>query len=161
MYLEIFQKAADKLDKKLFEKHQIEIAVGVFLNSVVLKLYKMSWANPFQDPVTSESRIFFSVWINDSTIKEQKIFYNIHALKLRKLHGYIIESRKFAEAFRKDFKKFEHQWQNVNVAFGPLTLMEGWTEMNIDNIENEIIVLANNFLKIDGLIDAILTKFRK
>ena len=105
-YLAKFQKAADQLDKKLLREKQIEVAVGTVLNSVFLKLYKKSWANPSPDPLTAETRIFFSVWINDPAIEEQKLLYNIHALKLRKLKGYSIQSRKFADAFRKSFKEF-------------------------------------------------------
>ena len=160
-YLVQFQKVADRLDKKVLDKKQVEAAVGIYLDSVCLKLYKKSWANEFQDPLTSPSRIFFSVWINDLTIRDHKIFYNIHALKLRKLRGYLIESRKFADAFRTRFKKFEHQWPNVSVKFGPLTLMEGWLEIDLEDFEDEILGLANNFLEIEQLIDKTLVEFKR
>src|SRR5271154_4582625 len=95
-YLDKFQKAADRLDKKLLSEKEVEVAVVMYGEGcVVLKLFKRSWTNQFQDPLTSESRIFFSVWISDSTIEEQKILYNIHALKLRQLKGYSIQSRNF------------------------------------------------------------------
>ena len=160
-YQDKFQKVADLLDKKLLREKQIEVAVGTVLNSVFLKLYKKSWANPSPDPLTAETRIFFSVWINDPAIEEQKLLYNIHALKLRKLKGYSIQSRKFADAFRKSFKEFEHQWQNVSVDFGPLTLMEGWVNINLGNFQNDILKLANNFLEIEHLVDNTLDKFKQ
>jgi len=159
-YLNKFQKASDRLDKNQLHKKQIEVAVGVVLNSVFLKLYKKAWTSTSQDPLTATSRIFFSIWINDSTIREQKIYYNIHALKLRQLKGYAIQSRKFAETFRYSFKDFEHQWQNVSVNFGPLTLMEGWIKIDSDNFQDDILKLANNFLEIDHLIDNTLAKFK-
>lgn len=159
-YLDKFQKAADQLDKGLLHEKQIEVAVGVVLNSVFLKLYKKSWANPFQDPLTAESRIFFSVWINDLAIEEQKIFYNIHAFKLRKLKGYSIESRKFADTFRDSFKDFAHKWQNVSIKFGPLTLMEGWLKTDLENFQDAILEPANNFLEIEHLIDNTLAQFK-
>lgn len=159
-YLDEFQKAADQLDKKLLDDKQMEVSVGIILNSVFLKLYKRSWATPFQEPLTADSRIFFSIWINDATIKEQKIFYNIHALKLRQLKGYTIQSRKFADSFRKNFKKFEEKWQNVSTDFGPLTLMEGWIKTNLKDCRGEIVKLANNFLEIDYLIDDTLVNFK-
>ncbi|HLK29991.1 MAG TPA: hypothetical protein VKT28_15530 [Puia sp.] len=161
LYLDKFQKAASRLDKKLLNKKQIESATGIVLNSVFLKLYKKSWANKSEDPLRAESRIFFSVWISDSTLKEEKIFYNIHAFKLRKLNGYAIESRKFAETFRMMFKKLEHRWPNVSTTFGPLTLMEGWIKINPDNLQDEILSLANRFLEIDDLIDSALAEFKK
>ena len=159
-YIDKFQRAANQLDKKILGKKKVEVAVGLYGNSVFLKLYKRSWANPLQDPLTSASRIFFSIWINISTIKEQKIFYNIHALKLRHLNGYSIESRKFAAAFRKSFEKFEQEWPNVHVKFGPLTLMQGWIAIDAENFQEKILALANNFLKIDYLVDDTLANFK-
>jgi hypothetical protein len=160
-YLSKFQQAADKLNKKLLHEKQIEVVVGVVLDSVFLKLYKKSWASPAQDPVTAESRIFFSVWLNDPIVKKEKLFYNIHALKLRKLPGYKIESRKFAEAFRADFQDFKDQWQNVSTQFGPLTLMEGRLKVDAEDFQDNIIELANNFLAIEHLIEETLAKFKK
>ncbi len=160
-YLDKFQRAADKLDKKLLNKKQVENAVVIYgKNSVVLKLYKKSWTNQFQDPLTSESRIFFSIWISDSSIKEQKLLYNIHALKLRQLKNYSIQSRKFADIFRDRFKPFEHKWKNVSVDFGPLTLMEGWINIDVVNFQNNILELANKFLEIEHLVDDTLAHFK-
>jgi hypothetical protein len=160
-YLSTFQKAADQLDKKVLQKKQIEVSVGEILNSVFLKLYKKSWANPSQNPLTSESRIFFSIWTNNSAIEEQKIFYNIHALKLRQLKGYKIQSRQFADIFRESFKGFEKKWKNVSVKFGPLTLMEGWLKVDLNNFQHEIVDLANNFIEVENLVDDTLAHFNK
>ena len=161
-YLDKFQKAAGQLDKKLLTKKKIEATVVIYgEDCVVLKLYKSGWTNPLQDPLTSTSRIFFSVWISGSTIQEQKIFSNIHALKLRQLIGYSIQSRKFADIFRNNFKKFEPKWENVSVNFGPLTLMEGWLKMDMENLQSEIVKLANNFLEIEHLVDETLAHFKK
>ena len=159
-YLDKFQEAANQLNKKLLNKKQLDVTVGVVLNSVFLKLYKKSWATPLQNPLTAESRIFFSIWINDSAIEDQKILYNIHAFKLRHLKGYSIQSRKFAYTFRESFKDFEHKWQNVSVKFGPLTLMEGWLKIDLENFQDEILELANNFLEIEHLVDNTLAHFK-
>jgi hypothetical protein len=160
-YLDKFQKAADKLDKKLLNKKQVESAVVKYgKDCIVLKLYKKSWTNQFQDPLTSESRIFFSVWISNSSIKEKRLLYNIHALKLRQLKGYSIQSRKFADIFRGSFKAFKHNWKNVSVDFGPLTLMEGWLKIDVADFQDEILELANKFLAIEHLIDDTLAYFK-
>ena len=161
-YVNKFQKVAGQLDKKLLGKKKLETAVVMYgKDCVVLKLYKKSWTNELHEPLTSASRIFFSVWISDSTIGEQMIFYNIHALKLRQLKGYCIQSRKFAGIFRNSFKNFEHEWENVSVNFGPLTLMEGWIKMDLENFQGEILKLANNFLEIEHLVDETLAHFKK
>jgi hypothetical protein len=159
-YLDRFQKTADKLDAKLLKNKNMEVATGIVLHSVFLKLYKKSWTNSFHDPLNAESRIFFSVWVNDSAVKQQKVFYNIHALKLRNLKGYSIQSRKFAEIFRQRFTAFSSQWQNVSLEFGPLTLMEGWIKLDPANFQNQILKLANNFLQIEYLIDDTLVEFK-
>jgi len=160
-YLTTFQKAADLIDKEVLKALRIEVTVGEVMDSVFLKIYKRAWATPNEDPLHSKSRIFFSIWMNDSIIAEQKISYNIHAFKLRYLDGYLIQSRKFADQFRANFKQFENEWPNVNVKLGPLTLMEGWVKLQPDNLQNKIQALANNFLEIIPLVDNTLVKFKR
>ncbi|HMU46339.1 MAG TPA: hypothetical protein PKC72_08230 [Chitinophagaceae bacterium] len=159
-YLDIFQKSADKLDKKLLKRKLLEVGVGVVLDSVFIKLYKRGWTNDTTDPMNAKTRIFFSIWINDKTIKENKIFYNIHALKLRQLRGYSISSKQFAQRFRAAFEHYQDDWKNVSVKFGPLTLMEGWEALNEKDLENTLIRITRSFLKIDHLIDEILDSFK-
>jgi hypothetical protein len=159
-YINQFQKVADQLDLKLLDKKQIEVSVGIVFDSACLKLYKKSWTSNTENPLIAESRIFFSVWINDSMIQKQKIMYNTHALKLRNLKGYSIQSRKFAETFREAFKVHENKWKNVSTDHGPLTLMEGWIKLDLENIEKDVLGLANNFLIIEHLIDETLVQFK-
>lgn len=160
LYRKKFQKAADQLDKKTINRKRIDVSVDVVQDAVCLRLYKTAWTNNFQNPMASESKIFFSVWLNDATSKEQKVRYNIHAFKLRQLNGYAIESNNFAEEFRKRFDSGAH-WPNVSTAFGPQTLMEGWQKLDIENLEQQITDLANHFLDIENLIDEVLDTFKK
>ena len=156
--MEAFKNAANKIDKRLLDRKQVEVSVGTYSHCAVLRFYKKSWANPFLDPLLSPSRIFFAIWIDPA--KEGKLFYNIHALKLRGLKGYKIESRKFADDFRKSFKEFEHKWENVSIKFGPLTLMEGFVKMEPDSFLDEVLQLSNNFLEIEYLVDHTLARFK-
>lgn len=94
-------------------------------------------------------------------MKQKKIFYNIHAFKLRKLAGYSIESRKFANSFREKFTKDLHKWKNVSTDFGSLTLMEGYIEFDFEKVQEDILQLANNFLEIENIIDKTLFEFKK
>ena len=160
-YLYQFQDTANQLDKKILKQKGLEVAVGITLESVYLKLYKKSWANPSQDPLTSTSRIFFSIWVNEATLAEEKLFYNIHALKLRQLHGYKIESRKFADTFRALFKTLEDQWPNVSTQFGPLTLIEGWLPLDIPSLPHQLTRLADIFSTLEPLIDITLSRFQR
>ena len=156
LYLDSFEKAADHIDKQLLNQNHIEVETGLWLKSVVLRMQKPSWANrPYEKPQT-DSSIFFSIWINDESIKKNKIFYNIHALKLRQLKGYSITSRLFAENFRARFKQFESLWPNVTVDHGPLTLMQGYIALNPEHIQKDILELSNKFLTIEFIIDDLL-----
>lgn len=159
-YLNIFQNAADQIDQTAMNQKQLEVATGLYGDSVFLKLYKPSWASPSQDPLTAESRIFFSIWIDDPALAEQKLLYNIHALKLRKLKGYSIASRKFAENFRGRFSAFEKQWPNVSLNYGPLTLMQGWIVADPEKMQEQITALANKFFELESLVDQTLAQFK-
>jgi len=160
-YLPVFQKAAARLDKNLLTRKKLEIEVGVWLESVVLRIQKSSWANkPYERP-QSDAAIFFSIWLSGKGVKENKLFYNIHALKLRQLQGYKITGRGFAAAFRKKFHPWEPHWPNVKVDLGPLTLMEGWEKLDPANMEKDIYTIAGKFLEIDMIIDHLLDSYKK
>ena len=160
-YIDIFEKLAAQLDKKLLKQKQMMSAVVIYGNSVVLKLYKPGWANAYPDALSAESRIFFSIWVNDTLIERQDVLYNIHALKLRKLNGYRISSRQFAADFRSDFAGISHLWPNVSIAYGPQTLMQGWQKTSDGSFQKTVLNLCNNFLKTDYLIDQLLLKYIK
>lgn len=159
-YQEKFQDALDKILKEPFDNAGLQLSIDTVLESVVLKIYKPEWSSDYQSPLKSKSRIFFSVWISDKAIKEGKLYYNIHALKLRELKGYKIASRDFAENFRDRFTKHQIDWENVSVQYGPLTLMEGWVDLKPDNIQNELLKLAQKFLEISPIIDETLDIFK-
>jgi len=70
-YAREFHAAAGQIDKKLLAQKQLKVWVGTFQECDVLKIYKQSWANPNEDPITSPSRIFFSIWVDRA--KEEKL----------------------------------------------------------------------------------------
>ncbi|HMS65316.1 MAG TPA: hypothetical protein PKD83_08710 [Ignavibacteria bacterium] len=155
-YLKRFEKISRKIKSKLPSDSQLEITTGIWLDSVVLKIQKNSWKNITGISEKTESSIFFSIWLEEKGIKKNQIFYNIHAFKLRKLLGYKIESRDFAFSFRQRFKKFNQSWPNVSENFGPLTLMQGWLTVDLNNFENDVLKLTDNFMKIIIVIDDLL-----
>lgn len=158
-YKRTFQEIIKDIPRKQFEDAGLELSVQEVMDSIALKIYKPEWSNDLESPLTSKSRIFFSVWVNDKTYKEEKLYYNIHALKLRELKGYQITSRDFAEKFRNRFIENQKDWENVRTDFGPLTLMEGWINLNAETIHNDIIDLSEKFLKISPIIDETLKIF--
>lgn len=160
-YLRKFHSAAAEIPEKILSNNGLKLSVEIVWESVALKVYNPEWSGNPQSPLDAEGRIFFSVWINDKSISERKIYYNIHALKLRTLKGYTITSRNFAQDFRKEFVKYQKEWPNVSVNYGPLTLMEGWVALKEDDIEKDIHELAQRFLKISPIIDNVLKQYKK
>ena len=50
-YLSEFENAAGGLDAALLAQKGLDVEVGVWLNSVVLRMHKKTWANkPFERP---------------------------------------------------------------------------------------------------------------
>jgi hypothetical protein len=58
------------------------------------------------------------------------------------------------------FKSYNNKWENVSVDYGPLTLIEGWKKIDIENFQSDILELAYNFLEIEHLIDDTLLHFK-
>ena len=160
-YLNKFRKISEKLESRLMSEYQMEINSVCLLDSIVIKIRKKNWYNIIETDEKNNSSIFFSVWIEDKSLIGNQIYYNIHALKLRHLKGYNIESRKFAEAFRDKFKKYKDQWPNVSVSYGPQTLMQGWIEINTDSFEADIIALIIRFLEIEYIIVELLEERKR
>ena len=158
-YFNKFQQIADGLNKHPFAQNGLELKVGVWLESVVLKIQKKAWLNSSATAQPFRESVFFSIWVHDATLAKCRLSYNIHALKMRELKNYTIQSRDFAQAFRTRFEPYQSQWPNVNVQYGPLTLMEGWAP--IANLDTLIPELANKFLEIAPIIDELLAERKK
>jgi hypothetical protein len=134
---------------------------GSFRECVVLKLQKASWTTDSMEQLENESGIFFSIWVDDKAATEGRAHYNIHALKLRHLHGHSIQSREFAAAFRKGFAAVQREWPNVSVDYGPLTLMQGWIELVPARFARDGSQLMNQFVELSPWIDRLLAERRK
>ena len=160
-YLDEFEKAAKLLDKKVINKKDIQIQTGIWLDSVVFRLQKKHWANNPDEKPHSGSAIFMGIWLDKKAIADNKLFYNIHALRLRQLNGYKLQSRAFAMSFREKFKPFQQKWSNVSTNFAPQTLMEGWKEFGQNSLQEDVYKLAENFLDIEDLIESTLLEFKK
>ncbi len=160
-YLKQFQEVLHQLDHQLFAQKQLDLKVGIWLNSAVLKIQNQAWLNPSATAKPFAESIFFSVWVNGETIGKNRLYYNIHALKLRELTGYKIQSREFAVAFRARFKPFELQWPHVRTDFGPLTLMEGWVKLDEIDFDETVKALVLKFLDMAFIVDELLAERKK
>lgn len=154
-YLASFSRSAAKLRPTLDARH-IEAHVGRWHESAVLKLQKRRWAHPHPAPGAGEAGVFFSVWINEKSLRHQRMCYNIHALQLRSLKGVSIQSREFAAAFRSAFAGSSGDWPHVSTDYGPQTLMEGWVDLVSDKMETDVDALIRGFLPLADVIDHLL-----
>jgi hypothetical protein len=159
-FLDLLNQAAS-INSDLLKKNGIEVETGEWLNSIVLRLHKKSWANSLLTQPQTGPAIFFSIWLSDSPANQQQFFYNIHALKIRKLKSYNLKGRDFAAAFREEFKQFEDRWPNVSTQYGPLTLMQGLQLISIDKFVGDVTLLLRDFIGIANIIDLLLKRQTK
>jgi len=135
--------------------HGLFCKQGFYTECFVLKLQKPAWTNDRMDRVKNETGVFFSIWV-DPRKDARRANYNIHALKLRELKGYLITSRNFAEAFRGRFQSgLADGWPNTSLDFGPQTLMQGWVDIEGAGTE-DLLGLMKRFELVSPVIDDLL-----
>jgi hypothetical protein len=164
-YLVPFSKACERLREQKWFTNEWSYRVRLYpspdnFTCASLSLMKNSWANE-GDPWTQRSRIFFSFWTVEETFCSDQIRYNIHALKLRLLKNYKLESRRFAEKFRARLKPMQVKWPNVTVDYGPLTLMEGYINSPLEECEDAIVTQTKRLPALAKIIDELLNANRK
>jgi hypothetical protein len=125
----------------------------------VLKLLKRHWSNDDPAAIGNQSGIFFSMWIDANDMS--RLRFNIHALKLRELKGYTLESRKFATAFRSVFAPLGSSWPKHSDDFGPQTLVEGKMPASPEGIDKLLVGLAAKFVSASMVIDRLLEAAKK
>ncbi len=130
--------------------NQLDSRVTEWLGCPVLYLDKPQWHNRGEVAIPGE--IFFSIWVGE----KGRLKYNIHALKLRHLTAYRLESRKFAEAFRVQFDA--SGWPNVSTAFGPQTLMQGWIPFDATRLDDDLDSLILQFVGMHQSIGDLLDR---
>ena len=126
---------------------------------LVLKLLKRHWSNDDPAVIGNQSGIFFSMWIDATDTAALR--FNIHALKLRNLKGYALESRKFAAAFRSAFASVASSWPKHRDDFGPQTLIEGTMPASPEGTDELLASLAGKFAYASILIDRLLEGSKK
>jgi hypothetical protein len=116
--LEVFAQVADRARSSLQRKH-LEVAVGSWRDSSVLKVQKRSWAESPLESGSASIGVFFSVWVAEEDLRKKRACYNIHALRMRSLRAYSLQSREFASAFRARLNPQKKAWPEVS---GPTVL---------------------------------------
>lgn len=158
-FREGFAKSKIRFEER--NSDELTCKLGFYKNCCVLKLQRAAWTNDQMDQVENKTGIFFSIWIDDKAASRNRVNYNIHALKLRQLKGYSITSRDFASNFRDGFETTRECWPNVSVNYGPLTLMQGWIEIDPKGFEEDVLGLLERFKDMSPLIDRLLELRRR
>lgn len=126
--------------------------------AAVLKLHRAHWSQAPADSLSAASEIFFSVWVDEEAVKKGGLHYNLHALKLRGMAGYNLESRKFASAFRAVFGPRSTGWPGVKMAYGPQTLFQGFVKCPPARVEAAALSLAKKFIPLGSIVDDLLAR---
>lgn len=129
--------------------------------AAVLKLLKPHWSQDLRESIISTSEIFFSVWVDEEAVKRGGVHYNLHALKLRQMSAYALESRKFASAFRAAFGSRSNGWPGVTMAFGPQILFQGFVKCPPRRVEEATLTLLRKFMPLGTLVDDLLARAAK
>ena len=163
-FLEIFQQAASRLRCAPWFGEEWICKCDLWPSAaqprgVVLKLLKRHWSDDRPDKIGNTSGIFFSLWTDGTKLTELR--YNIHALKLRQLKGYTLQSRKFAADFREAFLQREGEWPQLRVDYGPQTLMEGAVLLTLEKGEDLLMDLSSRFPPVAEIIDGLLRQAEK
>ena len=153
-----FRRIKVRFDEGRPERDELVCKQGFYDGCPVLKLQKASWTNDRMDHVPNKTGVFFSVWVDGNVASTNRANYNIHALKLRQLAGYSITSRAFASDFRTAFASMRESWPNVSLDYGPLTLMQGWIDIDRARFEDEVLLLMERFEHVSPVIDRLLAE---
>jgi len=153
--LEAFRRIADEVAGEI-GKNQLHVVTGQWHGSSVLRIDKDHWREGELFPGPSEAGIFFSVWVDEESLRRKRFHYNIHALKLRSLRRYQLQSREFAAAFRGGFGSHETGWPNVSSNHGPQTLMQGWMNLDERSFARDVADLVRLFVPLSRIIDTLL-----
>lgn len=150
-YLMTFLDVKSEVEGLLLKQHKLRVFVGDWYESAVLKIQKESWATKaFQDGV------FFSIWIDDKSLKKSRVNYNIHALGMRLWSAYQVKPVEFAKCFRERFKAVPIDWPNVDLGRGPQTLMQGWIDLVPETLGRDTASLVSDFMSIHSIVDGML-----
>lgn len=158
-YLDIFGEIESRQRDRL-ALHGLMTKSGHALDSAVLKVLKDHWTTSDHGALQNNNGIFFSLWVNESSIKQNIGRYNLHAIKLRELPGYRIAARDFAETFRARAKPFISQWPSLRTDFGPLTLFEGHFPLRSKGFSSDCEKLIDDFVAVAPIIDQMLAERR-
>ena len=155
-YREILLSQESKHARTLLLEHDITCRQIDFGDDPVLYLARSHWTNRFDEKRESTIGLFFAIWVSPVLLKENRFAYNIHSKQLRKLVGYKLTSRKFAEEFRRAVEANVRSWPGVSLSYGPGTLLEGRDICNIDDFANKVERRIEGFVGIYKVIDDLL-----
>ena len=158
--MEKYRNVLKKIEKmhahSLSDKHGLTCKQIQYGDAAALYIAKKNWTNRFERDREKTIGIFYCVWVSPELLEDEKYAYNIHSLKLRELPGYKLASREFANNFRTAVQSRVASWPNISMDYGPLTLLEGRDQCEIDTFDKKIEKRISDFVEIHKEIDKLL-----
>jgi len=156
-YRNILKKYEKSHSQALFKKHGLICKQLEYSGEVAcLYLAKEHWTNRFDPERESTIGVFFSAWVSPELLKKQEFAYTIHSKQLRKLPGYRLASREFADEFRDLVRTRVASWPNIRMDYGPVTLLEGKDTCELDSFEKNVEKRVSDFVGIHEEIDRLI-----
>ena len=160
--MEQFEKILKQQERehaaKLKKSHGLICKQLDYVDCSPLYIAKPDWTNRFDNNRDATLGIFCAIWVGKSDIKKKKFPYNIHAKTLRKLPGYTLEPREFADEFRRLVYSEVADWPGIKLDYGPSTLLGGKDNCELDSfaekVEERILGFASIHHHIDDLLEA-------
>lgn len=157
-YHTILKKQEEKNASKLLSKHKLICKQLQLGDGAPLYVAKPHWTNRFDLNRESTVGIFYAIWVSAKPTDQGKYFYNIHSKKLKKLPGYKLTPRKFADEFRGAVEARVSNWPGIRLDYGPSTLLQGHDVCDVDDfakkIDQRLTDLVSIYEEIDDLLDA-------
>ena len=162
--MEQFEKILKQQERKhaarLKKSHGLICKQLDFVDCLPLYIAKPAWTNRFDKNRGATLGIFCSIWVGKTDLTKKKFPYNIHAKTLRKLPGYDIEPRAFADEFRRLVETEVADWPGIKLDHGPSTLLGGKDTCELDSFAEKVEARILGFVSIQHHIDNLLEASR-
>jgi len=155
-YRHILKQHEEKNAPLLLSKHKLICRQMQYKDSAALYLAKPHWTNRFDSERDSTVGIFFTIWVSPELVEQKQFAYNIHSKQIRKLPGFRLASRTFAESFRSAVESRVSNWPGIRLDYGPVTLLEGRETCGMDTFADEVAHRITDFVSIHEEIDKLL-----
>jgi hypothetical protein len=157
-YLEVFDAVKAERATGLEWQHKLTIKTGEGLGAALLKVLRPNWTTDSPNELLNSNGLFFSIWVDAACEAKGIVRYNLHAKKLRMIKGENFAARDFARSFRAEHKTALAKWPNLTFPVGPITLFEGFAELDVATLGATCNTLIDRFIGLAPAIDRMIAE---